>query len=221
MKGATVLAAADANDASGLAADLLAARIRAALAGRGEAVMALSGGSTPWPAYQRLAVAADIDWARVTILQVDEREVPPDHPDSNLGGLIDALGRRASAQIVPLAGSVEAASAAYGRIVRERGGIDVALLGVGDDGHTASLVPGDPALDSRDVVARTLPYRGHTRLTLTFTSLDLCAVRIVLAHGPTKRKALHSALAGEGPAGRLRGAATWLVTTTESIGPRN
>ena len=134
--------------------------------------LALSGGSTPWPVFRRLA-EAPIDWRRVDIYQVDERVAPLGDPARNLTGLSESLLDRATADVHPMpVESIDLARAAKEYAAALPARFDVVHLGLGDDGHTASLVPGDPVLDVTDsLVGVTQPYRGHPRMTLTFPAL--------------------------------------------------
>lgn len=132
-------------------ADRLAEGLRGALSGGGRAMFGGSGGSTPGPIYDRLS-SADLDWSRVTVTLVDERHVPEDHPDSNAALVRRRLmtGPASSARFVPLhspAVTVDRAAAEATRALgREGGRLDVALLGMGGDGHICSMFPGSPTL---------------------------------------------------------------------------
>jgi 6-phosphogluconolactonase len=181
------------------AADLLARAIVKGIAARGAAAAALSGGSTPEPAYALLA-QRDLDWARVTVALVDERWAPPTSPASN-----EAMIRRAlapalakGAKLLPLwsdAGSVEAgaarAEAPYAALA-----LDAALMGMGADGHTASWFPGAAALEQaldpanpHTVMAITAPGAAGAaeRLTLTRAALARAGRLILLITGADKR----------------------------------
>ncbi len=154
------------------ATDLLFQTLSERLMERPRVSLALSGGSTPWPVFRRLA-AAPIDWHRVDIYQVDERVAPLGDPARNLTGLTESLLDRAAAEVHPMpVESVDLARAAKEYAAALPARFDVVHLGLGDDGHTASLVPGDPVLDVTDsLVGLTQPYRGHLRMTLTFPAL--------------------------------------------------
>lgn len=216
MKGAVVLACPDAERASELVADIVAASVSAAIAERGKALVALFGGRTPWSAYRRLG-QSEVDWSAVTIIQVDEREVTRDHPDRNLGGIVDAFGSPAAQSVVALDGEPDEASERYGKLIETHGAIDVVVLGIGADGHTASLIPDDPVLDCSDTVGRSGVYQGNTRLTLTYSVLNAARLRLVLAHGESKSEALRSAREGHGPAGAIVGDSTMVVTTVATM----
>lgn len=173
---------ADADAVASEAAAVIAADARAAVAARGRFTMAVSGGRTPWVMLRELA-RQDVPWESVHVLQVDERIAPAGDPDRNLTHLRASLLAHAPldadhihAMPVELA-DLDAAVAQYAATVREIAGappaIDLVHLGLGPDGHTASLVPDDPVLDVGHAdVALAGPYQGHRRMTLTFPTLD-------------------------------------------------
>lgn len=182
-------------------------------------VLAVSGGSTPGPMLAAL-FGLDLEWARVVILQVDERIAPEGHAHRNLAGLRARLSGTAAmeADLRPLPvedSRLESAAAGYGSSIREVAGaagrIDVVQLGLGEDGHTASLVPGDPVLGVRDAdVAVTNPYQGARRMTLTFPAINRARAIVWLVSGTAKATALQRLVAGDAsvPAGRVRRDAT-------------
>lgn len=183
-------------------AERLAVALRDAIAQNGRACAALSGGSTPEPAY-RLLAQTDIDWPRVTFLLVDERFVQLDNPASNEAMLRRALAPafEAGAALLSMVGTsstlehaADAADALYGRQH-----IDIALMGMGEDGHTASWFPGvaDEALRSpRTVVAIRAPNASGSpeRLTLTRAAVAKADAIILLITGDAKRARLDAAL---------------------------
>jgi 6-phosphogluconolactonase len=198
------------------AAGLIAADARAAVAARGRFVMAVSGGHTPWQML-RLLAAEDVPWKSVHVVQVDERIAPAGDPDRNLTHLRESLLEHAPLppeQIHPMA--VEspdptAAAAAYARTLESISGsppvIDLTHLGLGPDGHTASLVPADPvlAVTDRDVALTGTTYQGHRRMTLTYPTLDRSRRILWVVTGAEKVTMLPRLLAGDHdiPAGRV------------------
>jgi 6-phosphogluconolactonase len=206
-----------------------------ARAATGRFAVCCSGGSTPKRLYQRLAepdVMARFPWHRVHWFWGDERFVPHDHPDSNYGMTRAALLSRVpvppdNIHAVPTEGlTPEQAAGAYDRTLRDFYGaarpeparplFDVVLLGIGDDGHTASLFPGQPALDeTRRWVVAVLGARAEARITLTFPALDSARDAIFLAVGAKKRDVVQRARAGDRalPSARIkpRGTLCWFV----------
>jgi 6-phosphogluconolactonase len=156
--------------------------------------IALSGGSTPKPVYERLAYL-NYPWADVDVFFGDERCVPPDHPDSNFGMANEALLSKVSARVHTMynceAEAYEAdLRAVFGDVAVPS--IDLNFLGIGDDGHTASLFPGNPALDVTDRWVAYVPEPGmpppHPRLTLTFPVHDASKLAVFLVSGEKKRE---------------------------------
>jgi 6-phosphogluconolactonase len=168
---------ADPQSLSAAVARAIEGGITAAIEQRGRAVIAFSGGSTPAPML-RLLAAADLPWEKVTVFQVDERVAPDGDADRNATMLTRELLDHvaAVAYLMPVTQQdLEAGAAAYDALLGDvcAGVLDVVHLGLGPDGHTASLVPGDPVLDVRDRdVAVTGEYQGRRRMTLTFPALD-------------------------------------------------
>ncbi len=180
-----------------VAAAEMARVISAALAiGGREVTVALSGGNSPRPVFQRLATY-DLDWGRVCFTQVDERVVPEGDPARNLTAQQAALGST-GARWLPLPISAHPdVLRAFGEQLPAR--LDVIHLGLGADGHTASLVPGDPVLEVTDGrVALTQQYQGHRRVTLTVPELRSASQRgskvMWLVHGRDKADALNGVL---------------------------
>jgi len=192
------------------AAALVADRARMAVGATGRFSFAVSGGRTPWAMFAELS-DQEVPWEQVVIYQVDERVAPLGDPDRNLSHLREALG---SAPAVVKAMSVNdidliGASAAYADSLPER--FDLVHLGLGPDGHTASLVPGDPVLDVTDrLVATTNPYQGHPRMTLTYPALARAEQILWLITGADKKEPLSRLLAGDRsiPAGRVEASAS-------------
>jgi 6-phosphogluconolactonase len=197
------------------AASIIAREARNAVVLRGCFILAVSGGKTPWEMLRALA-DEDVPWNRVHILQVDERIAPEGHPDRNMTHLRESLlgnspilPERIHAMRVELK-DLEAAAAAYARTIREIAGslaiIDLVHLGLGPDGHTASLIPGDPVLDvtGKDV-APTGIYHGRQRLTLTYPLINRARKILWLITGSEKGEMLHRLLVSDLsiPAGRI------------------
>jgi len=186
---------------AGAAAAHLAARVREVVAARGRATLAVSGGSTPARMFDALA-DEDVPWDRLHLYQVDERLAPFGHPDRNLTELVARLLTRGR---LPASGlhampvcraDPEDAAARYAAGLPEA--FDVIHLGLGDDGHTASLVPGDPVREVRDrPVALSQPYQGRVRMTLTYPVLDAAREVMWLVAGAGKAAALDGLLRGD------------------------
>jgi 6-phosphogluconolactonase len=198
------------------AAKIIAREGRAAVAARGRFIMAMSGGRTPWQMLRALA-SEDMPWTHVYVAQVDERVAPAGDPDRNLTHLRESLLERVSLRpeqvcAMPVeAPDLAAAAAQYARLLQEIAGsppvLDLVHLGLGPDGHTASLVPGDPVLDVTDAdVAPTQPYQGRRRLTLTFPTLNRARRILWVVTGPEKAGMLLRLRDGDVsiPAGRVR-----------------
>jgi 6-phosphogluconolactonase len=197
--------APDADAVAGQAASYVAAQARAAVAEHGRFTFAVSGGHTPWAMFAALA-NEDMPWADVELFQVDERVAPAGDPDRNLTHLRESIGD-APARVHPMPvndADLEAAAEAYATVLPQQ--FDLVHLGLGPDGHTASLVPGDPVLEVSDaLVALTRPYQGHRRMTLTYPALTRADQLLWLVTGADKRDPLARLLAGDEtiPAGRV------------------
>ncbi len=172
----------NAAEAARQAARFIAAEARAAVAARGRFVMAVSGGKTPWQMLRALA-DEEVPWPGVQVVQVDERIAPAGDPDRNLAYLRESLLKHAPLppdQIHPMPVEevdIEAAARSYARTLQQLAGtppvLDLAHLGLGPDGHTASLVPGDPVLEvTEQDVALTGLYQNRRRMTLTYPLLN-------------------------------------------------
>lgn len=184
------------------AADVFAVAVRAAVELRGTCVLALSGGSTPAAVFAELATR-DLPWDRVVITQVDERIAPEGDPDRNLTGQRAAF-EGLPVRWLPLAveGQIRAQLAETLEDLKEVAGdppiIDVVHLGLGSDGHTASLLPGDPVLDMLDQsIAITNEYQGRRRMTFTRPMLDSSRLIVWLVVGADKADALAALAAGD------------------------
>jgi 6-phosphogluconolactonase len=198
------------------AASIIAAEARSAVASRGRFIMAVSGGKTPWLMLRALA-DEDVPWASVHIVQVDERVAPAGHPDRNLTHINESLMAHAALppgqlHAMPVEDpDLDAAAARYALTLQEIAGtppiLDLVHLGLGPDGHTASLVPGDPVLEvvSRDV-AVTGVYQGRRRMTLTYPIINRSRRILWLITGSEKTEMLMRLRNGDPsiPAGRVR-----------------
>ncbi len=208
-------ALADADSVARAGAAFTAAEARAAVPARGRFIVAFSGGHTPWQMLRALAYE-EMPWAGVHVVQVDERVAPAGDPDRNLTHLRESLlahcplrPEQVHAMLVEAA-DLEAASARYALTLRQIAGspavLDLAHLGIGPDGHTASLVPGDPVLDATDVdVALTGDYQGRRRMTLTYPVLNRARRIVWLVTGREKAEMLARLCRGDRsiPAGRI------------------
>jgi len=171
------------------AAEFVAARARARVAESGRFTFAVSGGKTPWAMFAELA-NEEVPWDDVVIYQVDERIAPDGDPDRNLTHLLAALPEGVRVYAMPVTADDPIASAgSYAADLPSQ--LDLVHLGLGPDGHTASLVPGDPVLEVTDAaVGVTLPYMGHRRMTLTFPAIDAAREVVWLISGADKVDAL-------------------------------
>jgi len=198
------------------AARLIAKEAREAVAARGKFSMAVSGGKTPWVMLRDLA-QEDVPWNAVHVFQVDERIAPPGDPDRNLTHLRESLLTHAPLRpeqihAMPVEScNFEAACTRYALTLEEIAGslpvLDLVHLGLGPDGHTASLVPGDPVLEIKNAdVALTGIYQGRRRMTLTYPVINRSRLVLWLVTGSEKVTMLPRLLAGDGsiPAGRVR-----------------
>jgi 6-phosphogluconolactonase len=207
---------ADADAVAAEAAGLIAAEARAAVTARGRFVMAVSGGRTPWQMLRALA-GEDVPWAGVHVVQMDERIAPAGDPDRNLTHLRESLLAHAPLPAdhiyaMPVeAADLDGAALSYARTLERIAGtppvLDLAHLGLGPDGHTASLVPNDSVLDvvDRDV-ALTDVYMKRRRMTLTYPMLNRSRRILWLVAGAEKVAMLPRLRAADAsiPGGRVR-----------------
>lgn len=215
----------DAGALAARAAQIIAGRVRTATA---PYRVVLSGGSTPRATY-RLLAEMDVDWSCTELFFSDERFVPPDHEDSNYRMVRESL--LASGKVnprkllaIPTDGTPQSAADRYDEALRQQYGagalepgvplFHLTLLGLGDDGHTASLLPGQPVLQERTRWAAAVPQgRGEPRISLTYPALESSALILFLVSGAAKRDALAQARGGLLPAGALKpeGEILWLA----------
>lgn len=206
---------ADPESVASEAAEFITRAARAAVADHGSFVMAVSGGHTPWVMLRALA-AEELPWDAVHVVQVDERIAPAGDPDRNLTHLQESLAHAPLSpdQIHLMAvesSDLQAACAQYAQTLQTIAGsppvLDLVHLGLGPDGHTASLVPGDPVRDIRDKdVALTGSYQGRRRMTLTYPILNRSRQRLWVVTGSEKVEILSRLLARDLsiPAGEIR-----------------
>jgi 6-phosphogluconolactonase len=206
----------DAESVARESAKLIAEEARTAVALRGKFVLAVSGGKTPWIMLRNLE-HEDVPWNAVHVVQVDERIAPPGDPDRNLTHLRESLLTHAPLRPEQIhdmpveSGNLEAACKQYALRLEEITGsppvLDLVHLGLGPDGHTASLVPGDSVLDVRDAdVALTGIYQGRRRMTLTYPMINRSRLVLWLVTGGEKAGMLARLWAGDIsiPAGHVR-----------------
>ena len=206
----------DADAVAQKAAEIIAADARSAVAARGRFVMAVSGGHTPWQMLRALA-NEKVPWENVHVMQVDERVAPAGNADRNLKHLCESLIehsplRPGQIHAMPVESpDLDSAAKRYAMTLREIAGsppvLDLAHLGLGPDGHTASLVPGDPVLKVTDVdVALTGVYQGRRRMTLTYPMLNRSRRVLWLVTGNDKVDALARLREGDTsiPGGRIQ-----------------
>lgn len=212
----------NAEDAARRAAEIVEEMAQAAIAQAGVFYLALSGGNTPSRMFDFLAESR-IDWQGVRLFQVDERIAQEGDGARNLSQLNQHLLGRLNfpPDFVPLpvnAGDLDEAVQEYSRLLPSQ--FDLIHLGLGSDGHTASLVPDDDALESVQQVAQTRAYQGHKRLTLTFPVLNAARMVLMLATGADKRQALSGLMNRDPdiPASRLWPEQFVVVTDREAFG---
>ena len=216
-----------ADDVAREAASRIATLLREALKKNGKASLALSGGETPRATYKELARQEGIAWAAVHILFVDERAVAPDHARSNYRMVKESLidpARVPADRVHRMKGEsadLETAAREYADIVKAHSPIDVMVLGIGDDGHTASIFPGDATIDVTDRQVVAVPAKGdrEARITMTAPGIVASSAVFIIAVGANKTDALDRIWSVSGkkkdtPARlirEVRGAITWII----------
>ena len=198
------------------AAELIAAAGQRAVAARGSFSFAMSGGRSPWSMLAILGDLEEMPWRETELFQVDERIASPGSEDRNLTHMVLGLSMDHQSALRPMPVTnrdLDAAAHEYDTSLPER--LDLVHLGLGPDGHTASLVPGDPVLevDDRRVAVTTDEYQGHRRMTLTYPALAEAREIIWLVTGEEKRDPLRKLLAADPsiPAGRVRNDSMFIV----------
>ena len=214
------------------AAERIAQVAREAVTDRGRCTLAFSGGSTPWRTLRALA-EEDVPWDRTHLFQVDERVTLSGDPERNYFHLKEALIDRITiptANVHPMqveGEDLDEGARRYESILRLIAGtppvLDLVQLGLGEDGHTASLFPGDAALQVTDTdVAVSGLHKGRRRMTLTFPAIDRARCILWLVTGAGKAEALERLRAGDRsiPAGRVRSDRAVLLADTATQGVR-
>lgn len=214
---------ADDRAASRRAAEEIVAAGKRAVEERGNFSLALSGGRTPWGMIGLLGDLEEMPWEQTRIYQVDERVAPPGDEARNLTHLVQMLSIEHQATVRPMpvtSRDLELAAAEYEAHLPEE--IDLIHLGIGPDGHTASLVPNDYVLEERDLrVAMTdREYEGHRRMTLTYPALAGARRILWLVLGEKAREPLAKLLAGDTsiPAGRVENENQLVIADQEAMG---
>ncbi len=224
------------------AAEHIAAVLRSAVGERGQATFVLTGGKTPRPVYRMLASAphiSGIPWDQIHFFWGDERCVPPDDPQSNFGMARETLLSKipvAQDRVHRMLGEMEDADKAARRYEAEihrviagprEPSFDLVLLGMGDDGHTASLFPGTEWDEERLVIGNYVPKLGMWRISMTPRLLNAARAVTFIVSGPGKSRVLAGVL--EGPKGAfpaqriapVQGMLTWLVDASAALDLRN
>lgn len=208
--------AGDEKAASRRAAELIAAAGAEAATERNHFTLAMSGGRSPWAMLAILGDLEGMPWGQTELFQVDERVASPGSPDRNLTHMVLGLSMDHQSTLRPMPVTqrdLDAAAREYETSLPDR--FDLVHLGLGPDGHTASLVPGDPVLEVADrrVAITGGDYQGHKRMTLTYPALDDARSILWLVTGPDKREPLAKLLEGDEsiPAGRVRNEAMIVV----------
>jgi len=222
----------DADSVARRAAGFVAGEVRAGVEERGRFSLAVSGGTTPGKMLRALA-DEDVPWQGVHLFQVDERVAPAGDPDRNLIHLSESLLElvplpEAQVHPMPVEGvDLEAATLRFARTLEEVAGdpvvLDLVHLGLGPDGHTASLVPGDSVLDvdDADVAVTETAYQGRRRMTVTFPLLDRARRILWLVTGVSKSDMLVRLREGDAaiPAGRVRQDRALVLADRAAAGP--
>ena len=222
---------ADPGTVASSAASFIATQASAAIAARGRFKFAVSGGRTPWAMLRELATLP-VDWTNVFLFQVDERVAPPGDDSRNLThireSLLDRVAALPAANVYPMPverTDLVAAAAQYAQTLATVAGtppvLDLVHLGLGPDGHTASLVPDDPVLqDDFADVGLTQPYQGHRRMTLTYPAINRARCVMFVVDGADKLAAMAALRRGDPkiPASRITGERLVLIADAAAAG---
>jgi 6-phosphogluconolactonase len=205
-------------------AEVIAEGARAAVSGRGRCALGVSGGRDPWPMFSQLE-DQQLDWTKTEIFQVDERVAPPGSDERNLTHLVESLSIGAQGSIRPMPvtdDDLDAAADRYADSLPDA--LDLAHLGLGPDGHCASLVPGDRVLEVTDrrVAVTAGEYEGVRRMTLTYPELHLTRRLLWVVVGEEKVDALQKLLARDPsiPAGRVEPGGDSLILADRAAAPQ-
>jgi 6-phosphogluconolactonase len=204
-------------------AELIAEEARKAIAERGQCSLAVSGGADPWPMFSQLE-EFELDWTEIEIFQVDERVAPAGSDERNLTHLVESLSIGAQGSIRPMPvtdDDLEAAADRYAASLPDA--LDLAHLGIGPDGHTASLVPGDPVLEVTDkrVAVTSGDYQGVRRMTLTYPELHRARSLLWVVTGEEKVDALRKLIDQDPstPSGRVQPGGESLILADRAAAP--
>ena len=213
----------DADAVRRLGAAVIAEAAKVIIPERGSFALAVSGGSDPWPMFSQLEDHG-LDWTKTAIYQVDERVAPPGSDERNLTHLIESLSIGAQGSIKPMPVNDDDLESAADRYAEQLpAAIDLAHLGIGPDGHTASLVPGDPVLEVRDkrVAVTAGEYQGVRRMTLTYPELERVRQLLWVVTGDEKVEALEKLIDQDPstPSGALRPGGDSLILADRAAAP--
>jgi 6-phosphogluconolactonase len=205
-------------------AELIAEAAKAAISDRSHCALAVSGGHDPWPMFSQLE-DFDLDWTEIEVFQVDERVAPAGSDERNLTHLVESLSIGAQGSIRPMPVTDEDLDAAADRYAQQlpNGPLDLAHLGIGPDGHTASLVPNDPVLEVTDkrVAVTSGEYQGVRRMTLTYPEINRIRKLLWVVTGEEKVDALQKLIAQDPstPSGRVRPEGDSLILADRAAAP--
>jgi len=214
----------DADAVHRLGAAVIAEAAKVTIPERASFALAVSGGTDPWPMFSQLEDHG-IDWTKTAVYQVDERVAPPGSDERNLTHLIESLSIGAQGSIRPMPVDDEDLEAAADRYAEQLpdGPLDLAHLGLGADGHTASLVPGDPVLEVTDkrVAVTSGEYQGARRMTLTYPEINRIRRLLWVVTGEEKVDALRKLIDQDPstPSGRVRPDGDSLILADRAAAP--